>query len=542
MAFVPSRVPMIEPLDYAPTIPNLLRRAAKRYPTREYIVTADQRLTFAEVEHQSRQLARRLLRAGVTKGRAVGLLFPQGPDFVVAFLAVTRIGAVAVPLSTFLRGPELSRAVRHVDVDLLIAPRTLLDRDMQLVLESTWPALRTEGAGPMFMGDAPCLRGIWLVGATDRPWATSVPPFAESADDPTITDDFLDELETEVTASDRMLIVQTSGATAEPKAVVHTHGAQVRHSWTLAQLYGLTADVRTFTTMPFFWVGGLTVVLLTHLHVGAAVITVGRTNSNQMLDLIETTRPTRLLGWTLLERLRADPSLAERDLSWLPELTQLPSAAERRHRSLGMSETGGPHTAAPTSENVVDLPEELYGSFGPPVEGMEHRIVDGDTGAVLAEGVEGEILVRGNSLMEGLYKQERARTFDPDGWYRTGDRGYFRGGFLFFTGRSTEMIKTRGANVAPREVELALEALPGVQAAFVVGIPDATRGERIGALVCPDDGQQLDPVLLRDQLVEVLSSYKVPHRILVLPYDEAPWLESGKISKRGILELFDARA
>src|SRR5262249_49702401 len=148
-------------------------------------------------------------------------------------------------------------------------------------------------------------------------------------------------------------------------------------------------------------------------------------------------------------------------------------------------ETSGPHTAARRQDNATDLPEHVRGSFGPPVPGMHHKIVDPETGHELAEGVEGEICVRGASLMDGLYKKERSQAFDEDGWYHTGDRGFLRDGFLFFTGRLTEMIKTSGANVAPREVEIALEGMPGVQAAFVVGLPDEERGELVACVVCP---------------------------------------------------------
>jgi acyl-CoA synthetase (AMP-forming)/AMP-acid ligase II len=527
----------LRPLEYPATLPNLLRFASTAFPSNEYVVTADRRLTFAGAERRSRCVAQRLVRSGVGKGTPVGVLFPQGPDFVVTVLAVTRIGALAVPLSTFLRGPELRRAIRHADVDTLIAPSVLLGRDVQDVLEDVLPGLRTATGAQLFLRAAPFLRRIWLTGTADRPWVTPTPDLGALSDDDSIAD-VVAELESEVVPSDRMIVVQTSGATAEPKAVVHTHAAQVRQAWKLAQLYGLTSDVRTFTTMPFFWVGGLTILLLTHLHVGGAVITVERTDGTEMLDLIEASRPTRLLGWTLVERLRADPSFATRDLSWLPDAHNPPPAAGTRHGSLGMTETSGPHTVMATADNLADLPERLRGSFGPPIAGMEHRIVHPETGAVLDEGIEGEIWVRGEGLMDGLYKKERAETFDADGWYRTGDRGYFRDGLLFFTGRLTEMIKTGGANVAPREVEMAVESLPGVQAAFVVGIPDATRGEVVACLVCPEDGREVDPASIREQLTEILSSYKIPRRILVCAYDDAPWLVSGKISKPRVAQLF----
>src|SRR5262245_31914167 len=109
-------------LDYPPTIPNLVRRAASQFGTREYLVTPDRRLTFEDADARSARWAKRLLAAGVGKGGRVGVLFPQGADIVVAMLAIMRIGAIAVPLSTFARAPELRRAIRHADVALLLAP------------------------------------------------------------------------------------------------------------------------------------------------------------------------------------------------------------------------------------------------------------------------------------------------------------------------------------------------------------------------------------------------------------------------------------
>jgi len=528
----------VPPLDDTATIPALIRRAGREFATREYLITPGRRLSFGDADVQSRRLAKRLLRSGVGKGTRVGLLFPQGPDFVVALLAITRIGAIAVPLSTFSRGPELRRAVRHADIATLLAPQGLLGRDTQELCEAVWPELVTTRDPQLFLAGAPYLRSIWLCGGGERLWVTGAPALGALRDEGDVGDELLAEVESAVTPADPMVTIYTSGATAEPKAAVHTHGAQVRHAGTLAQLYGLTGEVRTFTTMPFFWVGGLTVTLLTHLHVGATVITVERMDSREMLDLIEDARPTRLVGWTLHERLTADPSFADRDLSWLTDL-QAPELREsgRRHNSLGMTETCGPHTAAPAADNTVDLPERLRGSFGPPVPGMEHKIVDPDTGEPLRDGCEGEICVRGDSVMEGLYKKERSETFDDDGWYHTGDKGYLSDGLLFFTGRLTEMIKTGGANVSPREVELAVESLPGVKAAFVVGLPDAERGQRVGCLVCPEPGERLDPQSLTDQLRDQLSSYKVPRSIMVVPYDDAPWLPSGKISKPHVAEL-----
>lgn len=531
------------------TIPDLLRAWEGAPASRVLLVTPTATLTYGDAEVRSRHLAKRLVRASVGKGTAVGLWFPQGPDFVIALLAITRIGAVAVPLSTFLQPPELCTPARHGDLHALLAPGRLLGRDTAALFEEAWPELRGAAGPELLLAEAPYLRHVWLCGEGDGagdadgapPWATALPALTDLDDDGRVADDLLAAVEAEVRPSDAMVMIFTSGATAEPKAVVHTHGAQLRHSAILARLYGFDAEVRTFSTMPLFWVGGLTVSLLTHLHVGATLITVDRLEPLEIVELLEQHPPTRVVGWTLWERLQGAPELAGRDLEWLFEL-QPPSARNprERHNSLGMTETSGPHSGAPASRRDEVLPPDLQGSFGPPVPGAEHRIVDPVTGEPVADGVEGEICVRGVGLMDRIHKRERRDTFDPDGWYRTGDRGFLRDGLLFFTGRATGMIKTAGANVAPGEVEQALTSLPGIQAAFVAGIPDADRGELVAAMVCPEPGQAVELADVVDRLRSMVSSYKVPRRFVVVPYEEAPWLPSGKISRPRLVERLQA--
>lgn len=522
----------------ATTLPVLVRTAAATHGGRDYVVSPSGRLTFGDADVRSGILAKHLLAHGVSKGAHVGMWFPQGPDFVVVLLAITRIGAIAVPLSTFLTGPELRTAVSHADVHTMIAPGRLLGSDSCERLQAAWPELESTSGNELLLSVAPHLRQVWVIGDGRRRWARSLPDLDVLEHPPEISDDLLAEAESAVHASDPMVMIFTSGATAEPKAVVHTHGAQLRHSANLAQLYDFDTEVRTFTTMPFFWVGGLTVTLLTHLHVGAMVITVESLHGPTIVEIVEKTSPTRLVGWGLIERLHDDPSVNRDDLRALEQL-QPPAQRHpgRRHGSLGMTETSGPHTLAPSRDNTTELPSHLQGSFGPAVPGVEHRIIDPESGTTLPDGVEGEICVRGASLMDGIYKRERADTFDPDGWYHTGDRGSFRDGYLFFTGRITEMIKTDGANVAPAEVEAAVTELPGVRAAYVVGLPDDGRGQLVGCVVCPEPGAALDIDTLTDSLRSRLSSYKVPKRIMAIAYEDLPWLPSGKLSKPRLVDL-----
>src|SRR5262245_62435163 len=142
-------------LEFAPTIPNLLRHATREFPDHECIVAPGERVSFADIDTRSRRLAERLLCAGVHKGTHIGILFPQGPDFVAAFLAITRIGAVAAPLSTFLRPPELRRAIRHADIATLLAPATLFDGSLEDRFEEAWPELRTQKSPQLSLQEAP---------------------------------------------------------------------------------------------------------------------------------------------------------------------------------------------------------------------------------------------------------------------------------------------------------------------------------------------------------------------------------------------------
>jgi acyl-CoA synthetase (AMP-forming)/AMP-acid ligase II len=194
-----------------------------------------------------------------------------------------------------------------------------------------------------------------------------------------------------------------------------------------------------------------------------------------------------------------------------------------------MTETGGPHTYA----EGATLPEKLRGSFGTPVFGVHHKVIDPETGETLPPAEFGELCVRGYNLMQGLHKVEREDTFDPDGFYRTGDGGYFdAAGVLFFKGRLGEMIKTGGANVTPSEVEQALLAFEEVKAAHVVGLPDPDRGQQVAAAVVLELDQNIDADSLRGRLKGEIAAYKVPRMLVIVTSEELPFTDSGKIDKQ----------
>ena len=143
--------------------------------------------------------------------------------------------------------------------------------------------------------------------------------------------------------------------------------------------------------------------------------------------------------------------------------------------------------------------------------------------------------------MHGYYKQEREEVFDADGWLHTGDRVFMFEGRPYFVGRLTEMVKSQGANVAPREVELFLETFPEVLYAFVLGMPHAERGEEVTAVLVAAAGHEIDPADVRSRAREQISGYKIPTRIEVWPEDSVPWLGSGKPDKLAIRARLEER-
>jgi acyl-CoA synthetase (AMP-forming)/AMP-acid ligase II len=535
---------------FTPTVPVLLESLVRRVGDRPFIVLGDERITYAEAEARSAELARGLLACGVGKGSHVGVLFPNGPAWVIAWLAAARIGAVVVPLNTFYKSRELGYVVGHADVhSLLTVPRFLnnayLDR-----LEEYAPSLAHQKAGALVVPELPSLRSVFVWGDdAGRAWTRPAGDLEKAAASaPAIDRDFLARVEEQVTPADPMIVIYSSGSTAEPKGAIHTHGAVIRHSYNLNSFRDITGDDRVFSPMPFFWVGGFVFSLLSAMHAGAFMICEEVFEPGETLALLERERATIAAGWPHYAKAMVDhPSFAQRDLSSiragnlyavLPEEAR-PKDPELRSNSLGMTETCGPHTI---ERMDVDLPEKLRGSFGRSAPGLSHKVVDPETGETLEPGEHGEICVRGYSLMQGLHKLEREDTFDADGYYHTGDGGAFDAeGYLFFHARLGDMIKTAGANVTPREVEVVLEAIAGVQAAFVLGLPDPVRGQNVAAAVVLERGAELDAAACRERLRAELSAYKVPRHFFFCEKAELPFTDSGKIDKRKLEPLLLAR-
>ncbi|WP_333890328.1 class I adenylate-forming enzyme family protein [Mycolicibacterium gadium] len=526
----PTRTFAYDPLPYPAVMPSMLAELVERFGPADFVVSSDgagtdERITYAEVGERSAEMARRLLAAGVTKGSRVGILAPNGPDFAVAFLATTRIGAVVVPINTFFQPPELEWLLRDADVHTVVSVSTLLGKDVAArLVQATGIAPGT--ANPVLTDRLPHLRNVFLLPLDAQGWPEPV------------TQSFLDACESTVRPTDDMVIIYTSGSTSNPKGIIHSQNTAIAHSRFIASQHEWDPTDRVYIPMAFFWVGGLIFGLLGPMQIGVTILTEHRFDPADVLRLLAAERATYATGFPHVgPALTNHPDFATTDLSALREgYQQVLLPPERRAddpslrvRQLGMTETCSSHTWWPPHEQV---PESKRGSLGVSAPGYEHKVVD-ETGQEVPNGVAGEICVRGWAMMRGIVGRSNRDVFDADGWYHTGDAGYRDDdGHLYFAGRTDDMIKTSGANVAPIEVESTLSRIDGVRIAYVVGLPDPVKGAVVSAVVVLDDGVDLSADALAAQCRKQLAAYKVPKKWVILPdADNLPYTTTNKIDK-----------
>ncbi|MEZ5708320.1 MAG: class I adenylate-forming enzyme family protein [Blastomonas sp.] len=547
---------MIPEPDFPATVPGLVRHFASVHGNREAIVSDGNRISFAGLDEKSARVARALIECGAGKGSRIAILAPPSPDFVVAVLAVMRIGAIAGPLSTLYQAPELAWVLSNAEFDQLIIADRFLRHDYLARLEQALPGLAEKKGPPLYLPSAPRLRQIHVIGSQSRPWST---PFAKLMNGSDHVDQaMLDELESLVVPADPACIIHTSGSTANPKGVIHGHGPLVRHSWQMGMGYTpFGPGDRVITTRAMFWVAGFVATLFYSLNNGACLITTNDGSPANVLRLIEQESGNALagdVGWFDVLRESDELKSAGYDIVRLNMDTAGVASAgryvsdhlaarigqpvhypnSRFARTFGMTETLGGHTSARYDEL---LPEDRPSWQGRAVPGVELLIVDPETGAPLPAGETGELLVRGYCLMQGLNGYEHHEPFDQQGYYATGDLCMLDAdGYLKFEARKGEMVKIHGANVAPLEVELVMTGLMGIEKAGVVGIE--SRGEtRLVAAVLMAPGRTLDEVAVITELKTRLSSFKVPRHIVALDEDTLPATGSGKIKKAELAAL-----
>ena len=490
------------------TVDRLVRLRAELHGDKPMVIDPKARMSYAELDETTWAMAAAFVEAGVGKGTRVGLIMPNRGQWVQIAVALTRIGAVLVPLSTLLAPPELVAQLRNASVQVLIA-----------VEEFRGHRYLDDLAGVVDSPKLPALREVWTSDGLPEGGGGQM----------------VDAMAATVTPSDTLVIMFTSGSSGPPKGVMHSHGNALAAARSGLTARCIDADTRLYLPMPFFWVGGFGSGVLSALLAGATLVTEETPRPETTLRLLERERVTLFRGWPdQAEALARQSASVGADLSALRpgSLEALLPAEQRaepgaRATLFGMTESFGPYCGYPAD---TDMPCSAWGSCGKPFDGMEVRIVDTDTGQPAPAGTVGVIQIRGPHTLRGMCRRSREDLFTPDGYYPTGDLGHLDGeGFMFYHGRSDDMFKVSGATVYPSEIERALRTIDGVENAFVTDVTGA-----VGAVVIGDTTVEH----LRAAARKLLSSFKVPTLWLLLNSDEnIPRGTTGKIDPRRLRDL-----
>jgi fatty-acyl-CoA synthase len=442
-----------------------------------------------------------------------------------------------VAVNTWLTTRELAYLLRHADATMLIAKGRYLKYDYFNMLGELEP----------LEGSLPLLRRVVHVG--DTPFRESI-AYATVADlGETVSDAALEAAQRAVAPTDVAYLLYTSGSTSTPKGVPLQHHGLIENMWHIGERMHVTEKDRLWLAVSLFWGLGCENALFNLLTHGGCVVLQESFDAGQALRLIEDERCTLFYGTPNMGQALADhPDRAKHDLSSLRSGGTIGTPEQvMRLVDLGAREICNIYGLTETYGNccVTDAAEPLearVSTVGTPLPGFELRIVDADTGRPCGPREVGDVRVRGY-VMSGYFKDEdkTREAFDDGGFFRTGDRGYLDdAGRLVFQGRSKEMIKTGGINVAPIEVEETLMRHPAVMVAYVVGIADAKDDERVAAVIVTRPGFAVDGEALVRHCRQSLAGYKVPKAFRFVRETDLPLTSTGKLQKTRLADLFEA--
>jgi acyl-CoA synthetase (AMP-forming)/AMP-acid ligase II len=482
------------------TLPGALRSWAKARPGAPALTCGDAELDYRELDRAVTAACRLLAGAGATARQRVVIAGPNGTDWVVAFLACLRLGAVAVPLNIRLSPLELRRQLEVCAPALILAAEPVLP-----AIERALPA-----AAPRVLAlerQADSGRSFWRLPSAGLPH--SAPRAAAPA-----------------------LISFTSGSTGAPRGALISHRALVRSASSFVPRLETTSDDTTSTLVPLFHNTGFVDQLAQMLLVGGAVDLLPEFHTGAAIHALAHRPASYLIAVPSIVRLlmlhdRADEAFrgcrvlvyggASMPAAWIRELAERWPAL-RLFNCYGLTEfTSVSHLLDP--EDALERAE----SVGRPVEGVRQKIVG-------ADGEPGEIRLAGPMRMDGYWRDDAATREALRGpWLRTGDLGTIDDGFLTVVGHSAEVVNRGGEKIHVRSIEAALGELADVAEAAVVGAAHPILQERVVAFVVPRRGREFDEPTAREHLAERVADYAIPERFVVV--DELPRSGAGKVDR-----------
>jgi len=501
-----------------PSLRELLEQRVSSRSDKTFLFSeADGRqFTYAEFDASVNRAANLLAAKGVKKGNAVSLLLPNSPEYIIAYFACWKLGAVAGPVNGLLKGQELSYILQNSEAQAL-----LFHSDFAAAIAGIKAELPGLRSSIIFDDEAVATKGF--SGELDQGAAT---PLAKD---------------------DEAIIIYTSGTTGKPKGCLLTHGNVIANARQISSWLGFTESDRLLSVMPLFHMNAVSVTTMAALYAGGSTVVSPKFSASRFWQVVSNYQVTSfgsvatMLSMLLATYPEGVPAGLKTDQLRFAMCGSAPVPAEVLKRfeetfhclvieGYGLSESTCRSTFNPPNE------QRRPGSCGIPI-GNEMCVLDDDDHA-LPDGQLGEIVLRGENILKGYYKNPEATGIAfRNGWFHTGDIGYRDAeGFYYIVDRKSDMIIRGGENIYPREIDEVLYQHPAVAAAATIGVPDVLYGEEVAGFVVLKDGAKVGEAELISFCRERLADYKCPKSIRVVA--EIPKGPTGKLLKRELSRQF----
>ena len=516
-------------LNYPPVpVFHFLDEAARRCPERPCTIFKDEIISYRQMADRTEQAAVALRRLGIRRGQRVGLFMPNCPEFVLAYFAVLKAGAVVVAINPLYTPPEIVHQANDAGPETVIAASALYERIKAAQTGTGIRRIIVIGEADLQAGDLPFSQ---LLDGKPAPPRTGELPAVRS--------------------EDIALLQYTGGTTGVAKGAVALHRNLVANTLQFkAWMSTLEEEQETFLlALPVYHIYGMVCGMLLGMALRASIVILP--NPRDIDDLLANVQKHRVSYFpavpTLYNAINSHPEVAAGrvDLTTIKACISgsapLMKSTKERFESLtgGRICEGYGLSEAPTATHCNPLRgENRIGSIGLPLPDVDARVVSLEDGRTeLSPGERGELILRSPQVMHGYHRRPaETRRVLQDGWLHTGDIARMDpDGYFYIVDRKKELIKPGGMEVWPREVEEAIAAHPKVLEAAVAGIPDEYRGETVKAWIVVRTGQTLSGPEVQAWCRERLAPFKVPTAVEFR--EQLPKSTVGKVLKRELLRL-----
>jgi fatty-acyl-CoA synthase len=525
---------------------SMLYQTSKKYGDRDAVISSNDHCTYNKLVEASTKLANGLASLGIKQGGRVATLMYPSVEWILLKYAVSKLGAIIVPLNIRLESAELYWALKKAKANALVVETWRKGKNLPDQLLMACPSLKVTENGYVYSSALPELH--WIIQQGENIQGSSFLNFEELFSLSSRDVEKLDLAYDRSKPSDLDAIIFTSGSTNTPKGAMLSHQNVIGHAYYLGRSLKIHPSDRYLNMLPFYHIAGYVQSVLMNHYFGCALYIVDDFLPKTIAETIEREHITASAGMPItINRLLDYASSHKTDLSSLKLMHGVsPEVYPRLKNELtmclttrmyGLTESAGLVSMAVMREGAGMVPADFIGH---PLPGVSVRIEDEFSRKELPTGERGEIVFNGWNRFLGYFDDPEItmKSLTPDGFFKTGDCGYLDpSGELHFSGRYKDMIKTGGENVSAVEVEQFLkEKVPGIQTVVVVGLPNKSWGEAIAAVIEMSPGYTWEPLRILKSCTGQIATYKIPRYLLQKPAFVWPVLPSGKVDKQAIKE------